>query len=81
MIHGYLKGRIGRTAFPATWWSAPSAIPWVRRVPTATSIVGFARVVTDLATFGYVADVFVIEGFRRRGLSKWLMECIVVIRT
>jgi GNAT superfamily N-acetyltransferase len=39
--------------------------------------VGFARIVTDLATFGYVADVFVLEGYRGRGLSKWLMDCIV----
>jgi GNAT superfamily N-acetyltransferase len=40
-------------------------------------LVGFARVVTDLATFAYVGDVFVIEAYRGRGLSKWLMECIV----
>jgi GNAT superfamily N-acetyltransferase len=40
-------------------------------------LVGFARVMTDLATFGYVGDVFVIEAYRGRGLSKWLMECIV----
>lgn len=39
--------------------------------------VGFARVVTDRATFAYLADVFVLEAFRGRGLSKWLMECIV----
>lgn len=39
--------------------------------------VGFARAVTDLATFAYVADVFVLEGYRGRGLSKWLMECIL----
>jgi len=38
---------------------------------------GFARVVTDLATFGYVADVFVLDAYRGRGLSKWLMECIL----
>jgi len=38
--------------------------------------VGFARVVTDLATFAYLADVFVVEGHRGRGLSKWLMECV-----
>jgi GNAT superfamily N-acetyltransferase len=38
---------------------------------------GFARVVTDLSTFGYVADVFVLEAHRGRGLSKWLMEAIV----
>ena len=36
--------------------------------------VGFARVVTDKATFALVADVFILEGHRGRGLSKWLMH-------
>ena len=40
-------------------------------------MVGFARVVTDLATFAYIGDVFVLETHRGRGLSKWLMECMV----
>lgn len=39
--------------------------------------IGFARVVSDQATFAYVGDVFVLEEFRGRGLSKWLMEAIV----
>ncbi|HKW14655.1 MAG TPA: GNAT family N-acetyltransferase [Candidatus Krumholzibacteria bacterium] len=39
--------------------------------------VGFARCVTDAATFAYLADVFVIESHRGRGLSRWLMEVIV----
>ena len=38
--------------------------------------IGFARVVTDYATFGYLADVFIDEKFRGRGLSLWLMETI-----
>ena len=38
--------------------------------------VGFARVVTDYATFGYLADVFVDESHRGRGLSKHLMDFI-----
>ena len=38
--------------------------------------VGFARVITDYATFAYLADVFVLEPFRGRGLSKWLMQVI-----
>ena len=37
--------------------------------------VGFARVITDLATFAYLCDVFVVEAHRGLGLSKWLMEC------
>jgi GNAT superfamily N-acetyltransferase len=39
--------------------------------------VGFARVITDKASFGYVADVFIDESYRGRGLSKWLMEEIL----
>jgi len=39
--------------------------------------VGFARVVSDFATFAYLGDVFVLESYRGRGLSKWLMECIM----
>jgi GNAT superfamily N-acetyltransferase len=39
--------------------------------------VGFARVVTDRATFAWLCDVFVVEAHRGRGLGKWLVECIV----
>lgn len=39
--------------------------------------VGFARVVTDRATFAYVGDVFVIPEFRGRGLSKRLMQAML----
>ncbi len=41
------------------------------------NIVGFARVVTDYATFAYLGDVFILENFRGQGLSKWLMQTIV----
>jgi N-acetylglutamate synthase-like GNAT family acetyltransferase len=40
-------------------------------------MVGFARVITDNATFGYLADVFIDEACRGQGLSKWLMEVIL----
>jgi N-acetylglutamate synthase-like GNAT family acetyltransferase len=39
--------------------------------------VGFARMVTDRATFAYLADVYILEAHRRRGLSKRLMETIM----
>jgi GNAT superfamily N-acetyltransferase len=39
--------------------------------------IGFARVVSDFATVAYLGDVFVLESHRGRGLSKWLMECVV----
>jgi N-acetylglutamate synthase-like GNAT family acetyltransferase len=39
--------------------------------------IGFARMITDKATFAYLADVFIIDAYRGRGLSKWLMEVIM----
>lgn len=39
--------------------------------------VGFARVITDSATFAYLADVYILEKHRGKGLSKMLMETIV----
>ncbi len=39
--------------------------------------IGFARVVTDYATFAWLADVFVLDEFRGQGLAKWLMETIL----
>ena len=38
--------------------------------------VGFARVVSDRATFAWIADVFIVGSARGNGLSIWLMECI-----
>ena len=39
--------------------------------------VGFGRVVTDKATFALLADLFILEPHRGKGLSKWLMRCII----
>jgi GNAT superfamily N-acetyltransferase len=41
------------------------------------ALIGFARVVTDLATYGYVTDVVVGAGWRGRGIGTWLTECIL----
>ena len=40
-------------------------------------LIGFARVITDFATFGYLADVFILPEERGKGLSKWLMRVIL----
>jgi GNAT superfamily N-acetyltransferase len=40
--------------------------------------VGFARVITDLATYAYLADVFVLDECRGRGLGDWLVESILL---
>jgi GNAT superfamily N-acetyltransferase len=55
-------------SIPFAIYHAPAAIP--------PRLAAFARVITDRATFAYVGDVFVLEEFRGRGLSKWLMDAI-----
>lgn len=75
-IHAYLT---------RSYWSAGIPLETVRRA-LASSLgfglfegeaqVGFARLVTDRATFAYLCDVYVLEEHRGRGLSKWLMEVI-----
>ena len=39
--------------------------------------IGFARVISDFATYAYVADVFILEPYRERGLGKELMASIM----
>jgi len=39
--------------------------------------IAFARLITDSATFAYLADVYVLEEHRGKGISKWLMDYIV----
>jgi N-acetylglutamate synthase-like GNAT family acetyltransferase len=77
LIHGYLT---------RSYWAAGIPRDLVERslrqslnfgVYEARKQMGFARVVTDLATFAYLADVFVLEPYRGRGLSKWLLETIL----
>lgn len=41
--------------------------------------VGFARVITDYSTFAYLADVFVLEAHRGRGLGVWLVETVLAL--
>lgn len=40
-------------------------------------LIGFGRVVSDFATFAYVGDVFILDEFRGRGLSKALMKAMI----
>lgn len=39
--------------------------------------VGFARAVSDRATFAYLADVYVLDAHRGRGLGRWLLESVL----
>lgn len=38
--------------------------------------IGFARLITDYATFAYLSDVYILEEYQGKGLGRWVMECI-----
>jgi len=77
MIHRFLSEQ--------SYWAKNIPLPVVRRAIENSLCfgafdgreqVGFARVVTDYAIFGYVGDVFVLPEHRGRGVSKLLMRAI-----
>ncbi|MDQ3806186.1 MAG: GNAT family N-acetyltransferase [Acidobacteriota bacterium] len=79
-------GVIHRFISEESYWGQGRDVEVVRRsvenslpfgVYRGEEMVGFARVVTDYATFAWVADVFIVESHRGRGLSKWLMEVML----
>ena len=76
-IHGYLEGSYWARGIPRAVVERSLRNSLAFGVYEGAQLVGFARVVTDLSTFAYVGDVFVLEPYRGRGLSKWLMECMV----
>jgi GNAT superfamily N-acetyltransferase len=78
MIHAFLSNE--------SYWATGRGLEVVKRsienslsfgIYKGSDQVGFARVVTDYATFAWIADVFVLPEHRGRGLAKWLMEVIV----
>jgi GNAT superfamily N-acetyltransferase len=77
-VHAFLK---------AAYWSEGIPRPLLERA-CANSLcfslldvggrqVGFARVITDSATYAYLCDVFVLPERRGQGLGSWLMECVM----
>ena len=40
-------------------------------------LIGFARVVTDRATVGYLCDVVIADEYQKLGLGKWAIACIL----
>jgi len=76
-VHEFLTNSYWAKGIPlaAVRRSVENSIPF--GVYHGQSVVGFARVISDLATFAYLADVFILPSHRGRGLSRWLMECIM----
>lgn len=76
-IHAFLAGQ--------SYWAANIPLETLSRALDHSlcfaaidggALIGFARVITDRATFAYLADVFVVPEHRGRGISKRIMQCI-----
>jgi len=76
VVHGFLSTAYWCAGIPReiVARSIANAIPFSVWVDGRQA--GFARVISDRATFAYVADVFVLPEARGRRLSVWLMECV-----
>src|SRR5688500_16881125 len=76
-VHAFLSG---------SYWARGIPRPVVERAITGSlpfslfhndRQIGFARAITDRATYAYLADVYVLEEYRGQGLGTWLMEVVV----
>lgn len=76
VIHGYLTRSYWSPGIPRRTVERAIAGSFCFGAFSQGDQVGFARVITDRATFAYVADVFVLEEFRGRGVAAKLMEAI-----
>ena len=74
VIHAYLSQSYWSPGIPREVVERAVANSMCFGIFRAEEQVGFARVVTDRATFAYLADVFILESHRGKGLSKALMR-------
>lgn len=77
VIHGFLTQSYWSPGIPRSVVERAIQGAMCFGIYTGTEQVGFARVITDKATFAYLADVFVLDAHRGLGLSKRLMAAIV----
>ncbi len=77
VVHGYLTRSYWAEGIPREIVRRSIEHSLVFGVYKGAEQVGFARVISDLAAFAYLGDVFILEAHRGQGLSVWLMECIV----
>jgi GNAT superfamily N-acetyltransferase len=75
-IHGYLTTSYWSPGVPKDTVERSIANSLCFGLFHGSDQVGLARVITDKATFAYLADVYVLEPHRRKGLSKWMLEAI-----
>lgn len=76
-IHGFLAGSYWATGVPREVVERSIRNSICFGAFEGDRQVGFARVISDRATYAYVADVFVLDRHRGRGIGKRIMACII----
>jgi GNAT superfamily N-acetyltransferase len=76
VVHGYLASCYWAGEIPRDVVEKSIRLSYCFSVLDGERQVGFARVLTDFATYAYICDVFVLDSHRGRGLGKWLVQCI-----
>jgi GNAT superfamily N-acetyltransferase len=76
-IHAYLARSYWAEGIPKEMVARAIAGSLCFGLFDGTRQVGFARVISDRATFAYLCDVYVLEEHRGRGLATWLMEAVI----
>jgi N-acetylglutamate synthase-like GNAT family acetyltransferase len=78
VVHGFLSNE--------SYWAQGRSLETIKRsiehslafgVYEGERQIGFCRVITDYATLAWLADVFILEAYRGRGLSVWLVETVL----
>jgi GNAT superfamily N-acetyltransferase len=77
VVHGFLTGSYWAAGVPREVVERSIEHSLVFGVYEGATQVGFARLITDYTTFAYLADVFILETWRGRGLGTWLAQTIV----
>ena len=76
-IHAYLVRAYWSEGIPRETMERAIANSLCFALLQGKSQVGFARVVSDSATFAYLCDIYILEDYRGKDLGKWLMECVM----
>jgi len=78
VIHGFLRESYWSPGIPrqVVEQASQNSLCFGVYRDRGTAQVGYCRVITDYATFAYLADVFILAEYRGQGLGKWLMATI-----
>jgi GNAT superfamily N-acetyltransferase len=76
VVHGFLSNSYWSQGLPLDVLKRAIAGSLCFGLYQGNAQVGFARVITDKATFAYLCDVFVLDSHRGKGLGRWIMEAV-----